>query len=197
MSLYYSIKIPENIVQKIGESSKLLCDKSGRDLQLKFEKDKYSPHITFVYFGNTLDNVSVDIKNDIDKLIKNTKLYCFLEFVKISLFGRFVVAEFKSNDELSLIKGKLIKSIIDILQKGGYHTESYNFMDKNNYDGSKFTRVWQPHITIGGIRTPSVDYCYRNGLSLPQDCVNECFKNMKKYIEPALVGMSFNAVELK
>lgn len=93
-----------------------------------------------------------------------------------------------------LIKEKLIKNIVNILLEN--NCDPSIFMSKNNYLDNKFTRIWQPHITIGGIRTPSVDYCKRKGLNV-QDCVDGCFKNIKRYIEPILTDMSFSVTSVE
>lgn len=194
MSLFYSIKLPENIIKILRDSSDCLIGKSERDLQLKFEKDKYSPHITFIYFGDTLNNVSLNVRNEIDNLIKNTEINCMLEFYQISLFGRFVVVEYKFNSELMKIKEIHIKNIVNILLEN--NCDPSIFISKNNYSNGAFTRIWQPHITIGGIRTPSVDYCKRKGLTV-EDCVNGCFVNIKRYIEPILIDTSFSAMSIE
>jgi hypothetical protein len=194
MSLFYSIKLPENIIKNIKDSSDCLIMKSGRDIQLKFEKDKYSPHITFIYFGDTLNSVTPNIRIEIDNLIKNTEINNVLEFYQVSLFGRFVVVEYKFNSELIKIKEKLIKNIVNILLEN--NCDPSIFMSKNNYLNGIFTRIWQPHITIGGIRTPSIDYCNRKGFTV-DDCVNGCFMNIKRYIEPILIDMSFSATSVE
>ncbi len=98
-----------------------------------------------------------------------------------------------SNEKINMhsiraVKENLIKKIVNILNDHNY--DSSTFMGKNNYSNNKFTKIWQPHITIGGIYTPSVDYCKRRGLTV-QDCVDGCFKDIKRYIEPILIDMSF------
>lgn len=70
------------------------------------------------------------------------------------------------------------------------------FLNKNNYDGTKFTQIWNPHITIAGIRNPTEDYCRRKNLN-SKEWINESFKHMKRYIDNIVSDTPIHVTKLE
>lgn len=196
MSEYYSINIPNDVLKNINEASLYVSNKAKVDVNNKFIPEKYKFHMTFIYFGPILKEPSIQqYLPAVNDLILNQQININFDFEDIDLFGRFVVARYKIVD-INDIKEKLLLGICDIL---GDKIDASLFCSKNYYDlaSRKFTRIWNPHITIGSIRTPSAEYCARKNISV-QDCMNGSYKDIRRYLSPFFQkeNMSFTSNSL-
>jgi 2'-5' RNA ligase len=131
------------------------------DFKKRFAVSKEKFHITFLYFGDIFNNLSAESKDLINSLIDNIKYFGLsdtpLIYNKLSLFGRFIVAEFTPSSDLIEMRKTLLSNIYNIINEENC-TIASDFLKKNYVQG--LTYNWKPHITLGGIERPSEQWCY-------------------------------------
>lgn len=192
MSEFYSIEIPTNVSNIINEASLYVTNKSKTDVNNKFIGEKYKLHMTFIYFGSIIKEPSV-IKHipEIEKLIYDTIFDVYFDFESIDLFGRFIVLKYKLRDkQLIEIKEKLLSDILNIISDVDEDIKK-TFISKN------YRTSWDPHITIGSIRTPGIEYCNRKKISI-KECIEGSYKTTRDYLSPFLkdAPLSFKSTKI-
>ncbi len=192
MSEFYSIEIPINIINIINEASSYVTDKCKTDVNNKFIGEKYKLHMTFIYFGSIINEPSIKKHiPEIEKLIYDTTFDVYFDFESIDLFGRFIVLKYKLQDKkLIEIKEKLINDILHIMSDVDKDIKK-TFASKN------YRTSWDPHITIGSIRTPGIEYCNRKKISI-KECIEGSYKTTRDYIDPFLkdASLSFRSTKI-
>ncbi len=201
MTSYYSIDVPSHVKDVLNKASAHVVEKTKVDVNNKFMPEKYEFHMTFIYLGQLAKDPRITMHmNEIDELIRKETIDAIFTFKEIDLFGRFVVAKYELCDtNLIKIKEKLLNSVCDILREiVDIHTIK-TFAKQNCYDiiDKRFVKTWNPHITIGSIRTPGTDYCARKKISA-QECINGSYKDINRYLTPffQISELTFHATKL-
>ena len=200
MLSYYSIDIPKETKNIISENVRIAESKSNSDVNYKFKADKYELHMTFIYFGDeVLKRIDHSKKVKIDELIRSVKFNVRFEYDDVDLYRRFFVLKYKSTDpgtgnDIITVRDQLLREIYEIIGD----KDTVELFAKNNYydiSSQSYTRVWNPHITIGTIRMPTKDYCSRNKINM-DEWISEIYKNTKRHLKNLFVSpsdLSFNA----
>jgi len=130
-SFYLSINLPDEMKDKVKQTAREMSAKAPKDDRHSGVRSRFTPevapHMTFLFFGDLYDKLDQTSRNIVDKLV-STSIDQFPElhgrqidksftYKQISLFNRFVVAEFVPSNDIRKIQSMLIKEINTSLEK--------------------------------------------------------------------------------